>query len=244
MTDPQVQQPSSAKPPIWRRKWFIGVSVLVLIVIGASLSGSSDTDESAGSVSTPQAAPRGSGDDAAANDNSSTGEPTTTAPPAEPASPFDTFGDGTWVVKDEINPGTYRAPFASDCYWARLKNFDGDLDSISANGTPSGPEVVTIKKSDRGFETAGCGTWTSDLSRLSASTSRIEDGTWIVGVDLKPGTYRSDPDDSCYWARLRDFEGDLDSIIANDLPSGRAIVTISKSDKGFHTSGCGTWNRT
>lgn len=102
---------------------------------------------------------------------------------------------------------------------------------------------MTIKKTDEGFETTGCGTWTSDLSRISASTSRITDGTWIVGTDLKPGTYKASPGDSCYWARLKSFDGGLDAIIANDLPSGRAVVTIKKTDEGFESNGCGTWIR-
>lgn len=73
------------------------------------------------------------------------------------------------------------------------------------------------------------------------------DGTFIVGTDIQPGTYRSaaPPDDgsgdpSCYWARLSNLtgSGETAGIIANDISSGPSVVTILASDKGFTTSGC------
>jgi hypothetical protein len=69
------------------------------------------------------------------------------------------FGDGVWLVGSEIQPGTYRSPGGSGCYWARLSGFSGDLDDIIANGGFSKNQTVTIQASDAGFETNGCGTW-------------------------------------------------------------------------------------
>lgn len=158
-----------------------------------------------------------------------------------------TFGDGTHRVGKDISAGTYRAPKVSGgfagCYWARLKNFSGSLNGILANGNESAPALVTIKPSDRGFETSGCGTWTSDLRRITKSRTRFGAGTYLVGVDVAPGTYVARAGSSCYWARLRGFAGDLSAIIANANPRGRTVVTISRSDKGFSSAGCGTWSR-
>ena len=40
------------------------------------------------------------------------------------------------------------------------------------------------------------------------------------------------------------FGGTLNSIIANDnVFDASTIVTVRSSDKGFHASGCGTWER-
>lgn len=170
--------------------------------------------------------------------------PPETEPPAEvDDEPEAAFGDGTHRVGQDIQPGTYRAPDAAGCYWARLRNFSGDLDSILANANESGPTVVTILRSDRGFESTGCGDWTADLSQITASRSSFGEGTYIVGVDIAPGQYASEGTSGCYWARLRDFTGGLRSILANDNASGRAIVQIAKSDRGFQSSGCGTWSR-
>ena len=153
------------------------------------------------------------------------------------------FGDGMHIVGRDIPARTYRAAGSGDdCYWARLRNFSGSLNSIIANGNTSGPEVVTIKSGDRGFESNRCGTWTSDLRRITRSRTRFGPGTYIVGTDVAPGTYTA-RGSGCYWARVRAFTGDLNAIIANGNASGRVIVTISRSDRGFQSSRCGTWSR-
>lgn len=68
------------------------------------------------------------------------------------------------------------------------------------------------------------------------------DGTYQVGVDVKPGTYVSKKPDSgnCYWARLSGQDG-LGGIIDNNNSSGQSVVTIRKSDKYFESSGCSDW---
>jgi hypothetical protein len=125
-----------------------------------------------------------------------------------------TFGDGTHRVGKDISAGTYRAPRVGGfgCYWARLKGFSGNFNAIIANGNESAPALVTIKPTDRGFETNGCGTWTSDLRRITKSRTRFGAGTYLVGVDIAPGTYVTKAGSSCYWARLRGFTGDFNAI--------------------------------
>jgi hypothetical protein len=70
--------------------------------------------------------------------------------------------------------------------------------------------------------------------------SSFEDGIWLVGEEIQPGTYRSPAGGSCYWARLSGFDG-FDGIITNGGFTKNQTVTISASDKGFETSSCGTW---
>lgn len=180
--------------------------------------------------------------------------PAPTAPPATPESTpkptpepptFRTFGDGIWEVGVDIKPGTYRLREPADCYWARLKGFDGSLSDIITNELMTfAYGVVTIKSTDVGFESDGCYAWSSDLSQVTNSKSAIDwDGTYIVGTDLSAGKWKSTGGDSCYWARLSGFTGTTAAIIANALPSGPTIVTIRSTDKGFTTTGCGTWTR-
>ena len=76
----------------------------------------------------------------------------------------------------------------------------------------------------------------------AAATVMNEDGVYLVGTDVKPGTYRSSGGGTCYWARLRNLDGDIDSIIANNIGSN-PVVTIRKADKAFETSRCGEWKR-
>jgi len=156
------------------------------------------------------------------------------------------FDDGTYRVgygMGEVHPGTYRAPGGSDCYWARLKNFSGSLNAIAANDNPAGPALVTILKRDRGFTTHDCRGWSSSLKRITKSKTKFGTGTYLVRTDILPGTYRSRGGSNCYWARLRNFTGDLNGIVANDNPTGPAIVTIGARDKGFTSHDCGTWSR-
>lgn len=68
----------------------------------------------------------------------------------------------------------------------------------------------------------------------------ISDGTYEVGVDIRPGKYKSAGGESCYWARIADDEGE---IIDNALGKGPKVVTIKKGDYAFETSGCKDWFR-
>jgi hypothetical protein len=69
-------------------------------------------------------------------------------------------------------------------------------------------------------------------------------GTFRIGKDIQPGTYRTRKTESgCYYARLRGFGGTVGDIIANNITNAPAIVTISKTDKGFEASGCATWTK-
>lgn len=69
-------------------------------------------------------------------------------------------GDGIHVVGTTLPPGTYHAPGSSGCYWARLSGFGGSGEEIIANHFGSGPVVVTIAPTDKGFRSSGCGAWT------------------------------------------------------------------------------------
>lgn len=84
--------------------------------------------------------------------------------PTPPASPTaDSFGDGTWRVGTEIQPGTYRAlgdGSGMHCYWERLSGFSGLTKDDIAVGVDTPPVVVTIEPTDAGFKSSSCGKWT------------------------------------------------------------------------------------
>ena len=71
-------------------------------------------------------------------------------------------GDGTFLVGEDIQPGTYQTDGGGEfgCYWARLSDTSGEFEGIIANGNPQGPTTVTISASDAAFETSGCSEWT------------------------------------------------------------------------------------
>ncbi|ORB87214.1 hypothetical protein B1987_03770 [Mycobacterium kansasii] len=74
----------------------------------------------------------------------------------------------------------------------------------------------------------------------SASTV-AGDGTYRVGVDIRPGTYRSPGGKDCYWERLRGLGGTVEDIIVNGAGTGPQVVTIAPTDVAFKTQRCPTW---
>lgn len=71
-------------------------------------------------------------------------------------------------------------------------------------------------------------------------TATIKNGISLVGVDIQPGTYRSDNED-CYWARLSGTSGSFNDIIANS--NGATVVTIDSSDHAFESRRCSPWTQ-
>ncbi len=170
------------------------------------------------------------------------------APPPEPERPPEEapgdFSDGTYQVGSDMQPGTYRTrEGSSGCYYARLGGFSGEFDDILANGNATGPAIVTIQPTDVGFESNGCGTWTQDLSAITRSKTSFDEGTYILGTDIEPGTYKNSGSSGCYYARLSGFTGDFENIIANGNSDAPTVVTIAPTDAGFESNGCGTWTK-
>ena len=165
--------------------------------------------------------------------------------PPEPAGY--SFGSGKKLVGSDLQVATYRTrePAGRNCYWERLSGLGGTLGDVIANENMSGPAVVTIGPGDVAFNSTGCPRWTQDLSPVTKSpTDPFGEGNYIVNVDIAPGVWKSSATSgNCYWQRESGFSGTLSDVIANDNSTGGTIVEISASDKGFNSSGCGTWTK-
>jgi hypothetical protein len=70
------------------------------------------------------------------------------------------FGDGTFLVGDDVAAGSYVSAGAGTCTWARLSGFGGTPEELVASVVATGPQEVVIRASDAGFASAGCGGWT------------------------------------------------------------------------------------
>lgn len=74
------------------------------------------------------------------------------------------------------------------------------------------------------------------------AANTIKEGTWTVGRDIEPGTYRTTADvaGSCYWGIYRTGSNGSD-IVDNDIVTGgRPSVTLS-AGQDFKSSRCGSW---
>lgn len=69
------------------------------------------------------------------------------------------FVDGDLAVGEDVKPGTYRTgKKVHDCYWERSTKGGKTIANDFVTNAPAGV-TVTIRSSDGGFSSNGCGTW-------------------------------------------------------------------------------------
>ncbi|MET3811765.1 hypothetical protein [Arthrobacter sp. UYEF3] len=76
------------------------------------------------------------------------------------------------------------------------------------------------------------------------AANTIGDGTWTVGKDIAPGTYRASADvgSSCYWG-IYATGSNGSNIIENDLPGGGRPTVALSGGQDFKSSRCGKWEK-
>ncbi len=232
----------------WSLRWLVkGPIIAFVALIVLALAVPSPEEEADAEVAATAASTEATITATAAATESATQEPTETPTPTPTSTPTPEpgFGDGTWLVGTDIEPGRYRATDGRSCYWERLAGLSGSFSDIIANGNEDGASaVVDVAETDRAFSTERCGRWTQlEAAATSAPDAPFADGVWVVGLDIAPGTWRSAGADSCYWERLADFSGTFDGILANDNVTGPAIVEILPTDVGFRAQRCGEWTK-
>lgn len=129
----------------------------------------------------------------------------------------------------------------------------GTVAAVLAIGTAAcGPADDSAASSGSSGTTAG--TTAPSASAPAPAKKKKEDkpavkaafkgnGTFQVGSDIQPGTYRTSGNDDgmCYWERAKDAKDDTDSILANDTVAGSSYVTIKATDKIFTSTDCKDW---
>lgn len=72
--------------------------------------------------------------------------------------------------------------------------------------------------------------------------NQVSDGTWTVGSDVQPGTYRTTDvvSSDCYWEITAGGSNGSD-IIENDIPGGGYPVVTVQDGQVFTSARCGTW---
>lgn len=81
----------------------------------------------------------------------------------------------------------------------------------------------------------------SAVEERVAATS-VEEGTWTVGVDVAPGTYRTAAPvgEDCYWSLTVTGSNGRD-ITANDIPGGGIPTVVAEVGQDFTHRACGTF---
>ena len=157
---------------------------------------------------------------------------------------------GQYRVGAEIPPGRYQfANARAGCFWQRLSGFGGDpVTDVLSNDFQSyaGPAVIDVLATDAGFEFRRACRTLQPYRASSSPASSFGPGTYVVGSDIEPGTYRTQAQPGCFWSRTTGFTNSVNQTIANDfvVAGGQVIVTIEATDVGFQAEGeCGTWSR-
>lgn len=133
-----------------------------------------------------------------------------------------------------------------------LKSLQSNYDSLDAN-VNAREEVVDARESAAAEADAAVKEAEAALKKRedavkaaekTQAAKTITEGTWTVGVDIQPGTYRASANvsSSCYWGIYRTGSNGSD-IIENDIVNGgRPSVTLS-AGQDFTTTRCGSWLR-
>jgi len=119
------------------------------------------------------------------------------------------------------------------------------LGSIAANGNSSSSTTKTVTATE--YADAPVSTPTTQPPLTGPMTTIESDGTFLVGKEIVPGTYRtsggSGGRSDCYWERLSGLGGSNADIIANDGAEGQQLVEILPTDLAFTSAHCQPWEK-
>lgn len=164
------------------------------------------------------------------------------------------FGNGTWEVGVDIQPGIYTAQRDPDvpvgtCSGVRIGDAESRYAPLASVFADNHPAIIEISASDTRFRSAHCTEWKPYIPPAEPR-DEFGDGMMLVGLDVRPGLYVSGDDPAfrgCFWAKLPDLGGWPASQDFLEPPSGgrrvRVIAELSNTDVAFDSIGCSGWRR-
>ena len=170
-----------------------------------------------------------------------TGQLAIITPTASPQ-PGVTYGPGTYVVGEGIQPGLYRGQASNDpleaCVWARVRDLTESTDSVIVSDSSQGTFYLEVKATDYALQVfCDITSVDSNLPQVSAFPEQLVPGMYLLGADILPGQYRGlAGDQPCAWARLSGVDGEPNSIIESAEEEGEFVVQMLPSDFAFSTT--------
>ncbi|MEV4916191.1 hypothetical protein AB0K47_05185 [Streptomyces tirandamycinicus] len=181
------------------------------------------------------------------------------SPPPDHGTPGP-FGLGVPTVPGQPAPGRRRwlkygaVALVSLFIGAGIGNSSGSAETgKEAAGDEAGPRpTVTVTETAKAADPEPAPTVTETVTAKpkktkapGPATSFSGEGEYLVGEDIKAGTYKTAGPDSefgCYWERAKDASGEFGSIIANNNLNGPGRVTLNRGEY-FKTNGCQEWKQ-
>ena len=119
-----------------------------------------------------------------------------------------------------------------------IRKRETDVEKREAAAATSQEKLTAAEAAVKAREDAVSG------AEKTKAANTVGDGTWVVGSDIAPGTYRaSQPVGSnCYWGVYRSGSNGAD-ILENDIPGGGHPVVTLAEGQDFKSARCGTWEK-
>ncbi|MDQ0869168.1 hypothetical protein QFZ70_001641 [Arthrobacter sp. V1I9] len=137
---------------------------------------------------------------------------------------------------------------AKSNYESMKSKYDTLQNGITAREAKVTARETEVGKADAAVKTAEAAMKVREEAVTGAEKTKaantIGDGTWTVGSDIEPGTYRAAAAvaSTCYWGIYRSGSNGSD-IVENDIPGGgRPVVTLS-AGLDFNSTRCGKWEK-
>ena len=141
----------------------------------------------------------------------------------------------------------------------QLTSLQGRFDSLAAGIKGREAAITTrevavdkagadVKTAEAAVKSAEAAVKTREEAVTGAEKAKaantISEGTWTVGVDVEPGSYRANENvtSGCYWGIYRTGSNGSD-IIDNDIVTGGRPSVVLSAGQDFKSSRCGTWSK-
>jgi hypothetical protein len=137
---------------------------------------------------------------------------------------------------------------AKSNYESMKSKYDTLQNGIAAREAKVTARETEVGKADAAVKTAEAAVKKREEAVTGAEKTKaantIGDGTWTVGTDIEPGTYRAAADvgSSCYWG-IYATGSNGSNIIDNDLPGGGRPSVALSGGQDFKSSRCGKWEK-
>ncbi len=218
---PQSPPPAGDKPIWYRRRWVqLVATALVAVAVGGAAGSSSASEADARAAAAEQRAETAEGRASEAEADAKT-------------------------AQASVAEAQKQAAGAKAAAEASLAERAAQLDAENAKVADglkaredrvAGQEAALLKRE----QAVG-------IAEAEAKANEFDgDGIYLVGSDIKPGTYKAGPSPrgNCYYARLSSASGGFGSIIANNNTEGPVVLVVKASDVALEVSGCGTFRKT
>jgi hypothetical protein len=133
-------------------------------------------------------------------------------------------------------------------YESMKSKYDTLQNGVAGREAKVSARETEVGKADAAVKTAEAAVKVREEAVTGAEKTKaantVGDGTWTVGTDIEPGTYRAAADvgSSCYWG-IYATGSNGSNIIDNDLPGGGRPSVALSAGQDFKSSRCGTWEK-